>query len=917
MNWWSRLSRKNKRTEFGPIRIIFSKLPAGLGISLFQEGLKQRISLPLTLTVTELRNQPDIERLELLETLWFEELLEQHQDGYLLPYDKIQGAPDEVKSALEIPSTIPLELFLNHEGAVGTNHFKFVVEMGSGKWKHIERTAVFVGPWINLPDQSWQLIPQDQYRFINLVALNPDPRDSERIFPYIAQVRSEARRIGIPMDPYLEKQEYKFVDGIEIDLDFDGESIQLKPIYSTSTQDIPEQLLRQLGEGGYSYASNPQHGKIFVQPAAAQKAKVIKDIPSITGQDIPRFAENPEAFIPEIEGLNVESFGERVKSLGIRVYRAQPFVHANEKGRGWFALETGISLVNQEGDTQQDFSTDEFGRLFNGVAESGNEYFQWNGDWIKLPSSTDSFTSAVERIKDAFGESKLIDVTKLPYVLEIFENIGQLEYNQPILEVQKEMLDIGILQPTPPSVFTATLKPFQIDGFVWMKSLHYRKLGGLLADDMGLGKTIQVVSLLSYLFDRGHLSPTLIVVPKTLIENWGDEIRKFAKPLATELYIHQGALRIRDPKAIGMSGITITTYQTLVRDQLAFGQVEWQAVICDEAQAIKNPTTAASKVLKAMNAKFRLALTGTPVENGLSELWSIMDYVQPGLLGSLSEFKREFIDKLENEEHDPGVEKKLLGRISMVYKRRTKSEELAGQLPSKEAVEITIPLGSVQKQLYSEIIGQVRSKKLQALQAIQMLRSVCSHPGLWDPRFKDLPEKDIPKLSRTIALIRDVQRLGEKVLIFTHLREMQEILRKTIRNEFNINPYIINGMTERRQSVVNEFNERSGFDVMILSPHAAGTGLTITSANHVIHYTRWWNPAVENQATDRVYRIGQEKPVKVYYPIVTDNEGVLNSGTVEEIIHRIIGDKQQLASSIVVSSVQWDVQNEVMASVFG
>lgn len=915
MSWWNRLSKRTKEPEYKPIQWEFIKDQRGLLVHLFQGQDNIPISLPLNMTVAEIRHQPNVETLELLESMWYEELLKETDDGYLLPYDLLIEAPPEVREQFELPETTSLELGLGHVGIIGGSNFKFILEKHWGNRKHIERTARQIGPWIRLPDRTWLLMEPEQYQFEQLVNEQPIVLDKDQIFAYVAKIRSQARKLNIPMDDYLSKQDFKFANDVDIDLKYDSDQIELIPKYRSSDP-IPQEILDEMGGTGSRYYSHPVHGKIFVSTDVVTKSNEIRKQDPIRGQDIPRFAENPEAFLPEIEGLDLSMFGERVKSLGIRVYKAQPYVHANDSGRGWFELHAGVHIIDSEGEVSQTFDASGLEEVFTEATTNGEEYVEHNGEWIRVPHNISVFQEAVTQLEQAWGDNARVDVTKLPYVLEIFENISQLEYNQPILTVHEEMLNNGILDRKPPASFGASLKPFQEEGYVWMKSLHYRKLGGLLADDMGLGKTIQVVSFLTYLHEMGKLTPTLIVVPKSLIENWVAEIHKFASPIAHLIHVHSGGNRVKNPEILQKYAITLTTYQTLVRDQLAFGQVEWQTIICDEAQAIKNPTTAASKVIKAMNAKFRVAMTGTPVENGLSELWSIMDYVQPGLLGSLHEFKKEFMDKLEAEERDHETEQRLLARISMVYKRRTKSEELAGQLPAKLSVEIPVPLGSEQQQAYAAVISQVKMKTLSGLQAIQQLRELCSHPALVNESYRNLPIQSVPKLAKTLDLIREIQAKGEKVLIFTELRQMQEILRDAIRDQFNINPQIINGMTERRQSYVDQFNNRPGFDVMILSPKAAGTGLTITSANHVIHYTRWWNPAVENQATDRVYRIGQNKPVQVYYPIVTAEKSFLTSGTVEEIVHRILTEKQELASSIIVSSRKLEIENEVLESVF-
>lgn len=895
------------------IKIEKTFVSHGLLYSIIREG--QYLQFPLNLRISELRQLNNAELLETLEDLWFEGYLEPEESGFVLTTDKLQEIPQELQERLGLPRPTKLNLRLGHESAVGTPHFKFVLEKNFESWEHLERTAKFIGPWIVLPDQQVLLMDEEQYRFQQLIDEAPNAMDKERIFAYVAEVRNTAIRHDYPMDDYLRHQEYLFVDQLDIELKYDQTAITLSPHYGSS-DDISPDLLSNMSALSTRYAVDDNNRKVLVKSSIVEEANRIQQLPPVTGSDIPKFIENPEAFLPEIEGLDLSRFGERVKSLGIRVYRAQPFVHATEQERGWFELDFGFAAQDENGEVHQTWEASEMQTLITKAQENGEEFIEWNGNWLRLPKDAEQFVGSSETVKrELLGEGSLVDVTKLPYVLEIYDNISQLEFNQPILKAQQEMQDLGIFTEQPPASFTATLKPFQTDGYVWMKSLHYRKLGGLLADDMGLGKTIQVISFLSYLHEIEHLTPTLVVVPKTLMDNWEKEVRKFAPSLLQSLYLHRGTQRLKDAEDLKRIGITVTTYHTLAKDQLVFGQVDWQAVICDEAQAIKNPSTAASKVLKAMKSKFRLAMTGTPVENGLSELWSIMDYVQPGLLGSLSQFKEEFMNKLDGEARDSEDEKKLLARISTVYKRRTKSEELGDQLPSKQSIIAEVPLGPEQSKLYAEALTLVRNKAMDGLQAIQKLKALSSHPGLVAEQFINVPYDQVPKLHETINIIRKVQGKHEKVLIFTEYIKMQEILRSMVRDCFDINPMIINGMTDRRQEQVDRFNSTSGFDVMILSPKAAGTGLTITSANHVIHYTRWWNPAVENQATDRAYRIGQDKPVYVYYPIVADTKGLTKKGTVEEIVHQLLTDKQEMASSVIVSSRKINIEDEILKGI--
>lgn len=905
--------RKSEDSTVKDIQVEKKVIPNGLLYSIVREGTE--LQFPLGLRISELRQISNAEMLETLEDMWFEGYLDQQASNYVLNIDKFDDIPQELRDRLGIPASTKLDLKLGHESAVGTPHFKFVLEKAHGSWNHLERTSKRIGPWHVLPDQQILLMDLEQYQFQQLIDQAPNPLDQERIFSYVAEVRHWATHHGYPMDDYLLHQEYLFVDEVDIGLEYNSEGISFHPEYRSSDPVSPE-MLNEMGSSSQRYAVDHQRRKVFVKPSVADHADRIRELPTIEGANIPKFAENPEAFLPEMEGMDLSLFGERVKSLGIRVYKAQPFVHASEQERGWFELDFGFTAQDENGEVQQTWEATEMLDLISQAKEQGEDYIEWNGSWLKLPQDAEAFVEHTDTAKrEMLSKGNLVDITKLPYVLEIYENISQLEFNQPILQAQQEMKDLGVFAKQPPESFIASLKPFQTDGFVWMKSLHYRKLGGLLADDMGLGKTIQVISFLSYLQDIGRLTPSLVVVPKTLMDNWEKEVRKFAPTLLKSLYLHRGTERLKDAEELKHIGITVTTYHTLAKDQLAFGQVNWQAVICDEAQAIKNPSTAASKVLKAMKSKFRLAMTGTPVENGLSELWSIMDYVQPGLLGSLSQFKEEFVNKLTTDAKDADVEQQLLARMAMVYKRRTKSEELGDQLPAKQAVITHVPLGSEQERLYSEVMTLVKNRAMDGLQAIQKLKALSSHPGLVADQYMHLPYHQVPKLKETVELIRQVKAKGEKVLIFTEYIKMQDILRTAIRDCFEITPIIINGMTDRRQEQVDRFNSKVGFDVMILSPKAAGTGLTITSANHVIHYTRWWNPAVENQATDRAYRIGQDKPVTVYYPIVADTQSMTKQGTVEEIVHRILSEKQEMASSIIVSSKKLSIEDEVLKGI--
>nr|HPL68033.1 DEAD/DEAH box helicase [Smithellaceae bacterium] len=423
------------------------------------------------------------------------------------------------------------------------------------------------------------------------------------------------------------------------------------------------------------------------------------------------------------------------------------------------------------------------------------------------------------------------------------------------------------------------------------------------------GKTIQVIAHILQLKNLGSYGPHLIVVPKTLLENWVREINKFSNKLLSVL-LYDSSHRRLDPDDIDGFDIVLTTYETLRRDQARLATIDWNMVVCDEAQYAKNPTAQRTCAVKALKSRHRAALTGTPVENGLIEFWCIMDFVQPGLLGSWADFRTKY----ERPIVDSGTEEreiiinKLLEEIRGHYLRRLKKEILK-DLPPKIVNHHQVPLDDKQLQLYREIARQGRSGgKGAALAAIQKLLILCASP--WGTSYTgrdDQVECSFPKLNETLSILEKIRPLGEKAIIFTDFKAVQRMLQSAIRNRFGLWPDIINGeLNTNRQAVIDVFSKKQGFNVIVLGHQVAGVGLNITAANHVIHYTRPWNPAKEMQATDRTHRIGQTKPVYIYYPIIIDDR----FKTVEERLDELIRSKEDLARDVLRPSAEQKVHIE-------
>jgi hypothetical protein len=458
------------------------------------------------------------------------------------------------------------------------------------------------------------------------------------------------------------------------------------------------------------------------------------------------------------------------------------------------------------------------------------------------------------------------------------------------------------------------LKDHQASGLAWLQHLHDKApdycRGAVLADDMGLGKTPQVLMLIARAFEEKPSAPAaLVVAPLSLLENWQDEIARFFKASALPVLTAYGdELRtLRVPRASidaqleaaglvkflrpdwrGDAKIVLTTYETLRDLQFSFAAEKWSIMVCDEAQKIKNPNALVTRAAKKQNVAFKIACTGTPVENTLADLWCLFDFVQPGLLGALNDFGRRYRRPIEAEtDQERARVEELRGKIKPQILRRTK-EDVARDLPRKTMVPSRVRISDNQRALYSHAIRLFKERNEPTarvpfknhLGLLHYLRLICTdprRPGLEVFTPEPLEEYRVraPKLDWLLRSLEDIQKRQEKAIIFCEFRHIQRVLQHYIGQTFGYVPEIINGETTAtswspvsRQKRIKAFQSRPGFGVMVLSPLAVGFGVNIQGANHVIHYTRTWNPAKEEQATDRVYRIGQTRDVFVYCPIV-------------------------------------------------
>ncbi|MDQ0226780.1 DEAD/DEAH box helicase [Metabacillus niabensis] len=564
----------------------------------------------------------------------------------------------------------------------------------------------------------------------------------------------------------------------------------------------------------------------------------------------------------------------------------------------------------------------------NGVEMSEEEFLalvsqkrrlvNFRGQWIKLDPAFIKQVQAILKRADREGlhlsdilhqelNAKDIDADDDDVVdTRAFANI-QIELNQQMKKMLKKLTDTSEL-PTHqiPEEFLGILRPYQQNGVDWLLFLRSVAFGACLADDMGLGKTIQMIAYFSYV--KKHEKPeqpALIIAPTSVLGNWQKEFEKFAPHLRVKL--HYGPNRAKEERftaSIQEADVVLTSYGLSHADFEELSSLTWNTVCLDEAQNIKNAHTKQSRAIRKLKGQHHIALTGTPMENRLTELWSIYDFLNRGYLGSLHSFHKRYVLPIEKDRDVEQIEQ-LQRYIKPFLLRRTKrDEQVALNLPEKQEQKEYVPLSVEQASLYEQLVKdtfeQVTSlagmqRKALILKMLGKLKQICNHPALY---LKEEDPKQLitrsHKVEKLLELTTSIHEQQESCLIFTQYIGMGEMIKRLLEKQFSEKVLFLNGsvMKAERDRMVESFQNKD-FPFLILSLKAGGTGLNLTAANHVIHFDRWWNPAVENQATDRAYRIGQERFVHVHKLITT--------GTIEEKIDDMLEKKQSLNDEIIQS----------------
>ncbi|HCS88591.1 MAG: DEAD/DEAH box helicase [Thiohalocapsa sp. PB-PSB1] len=599
---------------------------------------------------------------------------------------------------------------------------------------------------------------------------------------------------------------------------------------------------------------------------------------------------------------------QRVK-LRLRQTTSQAKPSGSSPSAGHVSLDKLLQYRYELAIGDQTLSAEEWQQL----VEAKTPLVRFRGQWIELDRDKMQEMLAFWREHgDETPSMSLQEILRRSAEDDAFE----VDPDAALADMLERLHDQSQLQPVEsPAGLQAELRDYQKRGLAWLGFLEELGLNGCLADDMGLGKTMQVIArLVQERQGADPVAPTLLVAPTSVIGNWQKEVERFAPGMRT--FIHHGAQRDKTPGALRANAVehdmVITSYALVRRDQKLLAGVDWHRVVLDEAQNIKNPKADQTRAVLKLPSRHRLALTGTPVENRLTDLWSIFNFINPGYLGTPARFRKRFELPVQRD-NDPVQTATLKRLVEPFILRRVKTDKaIIADLPDKLEAIAYCNLSREQAALYESVVRDVDQQLVEKtgierqglmLSTLMRLKQICNHPAQFLQDGSAFTAERSHKLERLQAMLDEVMAEGDSVLIFTQFTEIGEQLERSLRSERHHNTYYLHGGTSRtrREQMIDAFQDPNGEpSVFVLSLKAGGVGITLTKANHVFHFDRWWNPAVEDQASDRAYRIGQQKTVFVHKFVTL--------GTLEERIDAMIQDKKALAGAIVGSDESWLTQ---------
>ncbi len=598
----------------------------------------------------------------------------------------------------------------------------------------------------------------------------------------------------------------------------------------------------------------------------------------------------------------------------LRLKASSKSLGEQDKSKSYFSFDTLVEYQYELSIGGEKVSEKEWQALVNSQAR----LVQFRGQWMELDQAKMQEMMAFwQKHRAENPELGLLDFMQM--AAQQGDDVEvDFSRDRTLVNMMAKLNDTSALVPVEnPPGFAGQLREYQKRGVSWLHYLESLGLNGCLADDMGLGKTVQVIARLVQEEDQAAaakvkaLPPTLLIAPTSVLGNWHREIEKFAPELAAT--VHHGADRAKDKKEFkqlcNSHDMVITSFSLARRDADLFNSVSWHRIVLDEAQNIKNPKAAQTKAILKLSARHRLALTGTPIENRLLDLWSIFNFLNPGYLGKESQFRKNF--ELPIQRNSDRTQSTVLKKLvePFILRRVKTDESIIKDLPSKVEQKLYCNLTKEQASLYEATVRDVEKQLQDAegigrkgliLSTLMKLKQICNHPAQFLQDGSDFSAGRSHKLGRLQEMIAEAIADNDSLLVFTQFREIGDALEKYLHQVHHYNTYYLHGGTsrKRRDQMMADFQSPdTAPSIFILSLKAGGVGITLTKANHVFHFDRWWNPAVEDQATDRAFRIGQKKNVFVHK--------FVSIGTLEEKIDQMIEDKKKLAGSIVGSDESW------------
>jgi SNF2 family DNA or RNA helicase len=858
----------------------------------------------------------------------------------IVPFESVYLLDEDDCLILGIPKPYDKALRLKGNGMLNATDFSYDLEylthVPDGELLHVEREGNIL-----VVNQKEYLLSRTQFELIQQIDDFNRQQEAVKSFEYnlriFKSIKDKALECGCELDSYLQNENVVAPDSIKLELDRDEEGFTLLPsVEITEKNKFKRTFDRQRKVLGTYPIQNEQGERTRVVLTSEQR-QGLEELKKRgchyhNREELQQVVEHPtEYFNPDVFDLS-ELYSDRVIEIGVYKPKFYPFVCPYRSC--WIAgatvetNETGTTKVTIENQA----ALEELLRSIE-EAEKSNSLLVNYGDATLDIADARYLADIAKRQLDKPNEPVSDKEHK---VLIIEENASELGF-----EVNERTIEIGdhytlfadeYLKP----VFT--LKEHQREGVAWLQHLYKsRACGCLMADDMGLGKTLQVLYFIDWISRiKPQHRPFLIVAPISLLENWENEYNRFfdePKMKITKLTSRNIPRQLNRTviQRMGEQDIILTNYESLRVSQLNFCAVDYEVVILDEAQKIKSPGTMVTNAAKALKSCFKVAMTGTPVENSLLDLWCIMDFCVPGLLGNAKSFAAQYQTPLSKPDTDiVAMGNEIHQKLGVHFLRRLK-KDVAKDLPRKFEVKEQYKMPKVQQETYQSVVDRrLNGLEPNMLITIQQIREVSEHPYLYDKTIAnhDMVElvRDSARLIVTVRFVDEIRDKGDKVIVFAERKETQKMLQKLFYLRYHIVAKIINGDTPTassvyapadrlsRQASIDEFQAQEGFNIIIMSPVAAGMGLNVTAANHVIHYSRHWNPAKENQATDRAYRIGQQKDVYVYYPMAVSDSFRSFDVTLDELL----SNKTTLATSTIFPTERVEVKlDELGKKLFG